>query len=342
MKIFHGPNNIAGAAGVLAKAQRSLGYDAESVCYRTGTYGYPADRYLERTVGDRVSSALKEGLKHDIFHFYFGQSLLGGGLFDVPWLRRLNKKVFFYFCGCDLRDAKSVIQKYEYSACKMCWPAACSANRKKAVATALDCDGIFVSTPDLFEFVDNAKWLPQPLDFARFDALRASLIRSTEIPVTERPVRIAHGPSSRMLKGTIYLEQAIAALKARGRNIELVLVENMSHADAMQTCLNADLIVDQLLIGAYGQFSVEMMALGKPVICYLRDDLLPFYPADLPIVSAHPGNIEQVLDDLSSSPASWEKLGLAGIEYARKHHDSHHVAQLALDGYGMKNARLGK
>ncbi|WP_434644673.1 hypothetical protein [Achromobacter piechaudii] len=337
MKIFHGPNNIAGAAGVLAKAQRTLGYDAEAVCYSTGTYGYPADRYLKRTMADRVSSTIKESLTHDVFHFYFGQSLTGGSLYDVPWLRRLGKKVFFYFCGCDLRDAKAVIAQREFSACKTCWPAACSANRLKAVETASNCDGIFVSTPDLLEFADNAIWLPQPLSFEQFDILRQSLNFNTDAGQrTKKAVRIAHGPSSRLLKGTIHLEEAIARLRARHLDVELVLVENMSHVDAMQACLDADIIVDQLLIGAYGQFSVEMMALGKPVVCYIRDDLRPLYPADLPILSANPRTIEQVLEGLVNQPESWAKMGEAGLAYARKYHDSFAVAKIALDAYGIK------
>src|SRR6058998_2007963 len=38
----------------------------------------------------------------------------------------------------------------------------------------------------------------------------------------------------------------------------------------------ADLLVDQLLTGWYGAVAVEMMALGKPVVCYLREDDLKF------------------------------------------------------------------
>lgn len=337
MKIFHGPNNIAGAAGVLAKAQRALGYDAEAVCYSTGTYGYPADRYLKRTMRDRAASVVRESLTHDVFHFYFGQSLTGGSLYDIPWLKRLGKKVFFYFCGCDLRNAKAVIAQYEYSACKVCWPAACSVNRAKAIDTANACDGIFVSTPDLLEFADNATWLPQPLSFEQFDALRLSLRSDPAAePRAKRTVRIAHGPSSRMLKGTIYLEAAVAELRARHLDVELVLVENMSHVEAMQACLDADIIVDQLLIGAYGQFSVEMMALGKPVVCYIRDDLVPLYPADLPIISANPRTVAQVLEELVCSPDSWPTIGEAGLAYVRRYHDSLAVAKIALDKYDIK------
>ena len=39
---------------------------------------------------------------------------------------------------------------------------------------------------------------------------------------------------------------------------------------------NADLIVDQLIIGWYAMFAIESMALEKPVICYLREDLAIF------------------------------------------------------------------
>ena len=60
----------------------------------------------------------------------------------------------------------------------------------------------------------------------------------------------------------------------------------MSHQGAMQHCIAADIIIDQVLIGAYGQYTVEMLYLGKPVICYIRKDLRPYYPENLPVISA--------------------------------------------------------
>ena len=41
--------------------------------------------------------------------------------------------------------------------------------------------------------------------------------------------------------------------------------------------------------GIYGVFSIESMALGRPVICSLTDSLYENY--DLPIISINPANL---------------------------------------------------
>ena len=40
----------------------------------------------------------------------------------------------------------------------------------------------------------------------------------------------------------------------------------------------SDVVIDQILMGTYARLAIESMALGKPVICYLREDLFEFNP----------------------------------------------------------------
>ena len=337
MKVFHGLQNIGGMAGVLARAQRALGVEAESCCLSTGSFAYKSDRTITASRGIRrtveIASLVARHWKEiDVFQFYFGESLSGPRLADVPWLRRLGKKVFFYFCGCDIRNSKVTIEKYEISACRECWPMACSANRKAAIATAHRyADGVFVSTPDLLEFVPGGEWLPQPIDLHQITAAAAA---AGDFAAHGR-FTVAHAPSNRMIKGTAYLEAAVEKLQDKGLPIELMLIENMPYAQALTHCSRADLVVDQLLVGSYGQFAVEMMALGKPVICYLRDDVVPHYPATLPVVNARPDTIADVLERLYRERDTLSGIGRQGISYARTVHDSRVVAAKTLSAYGL-------
>jgi glycosyltransferase involved in cell wall biosynthesis len=89
------------------------------------------------------------------------------------------------------------------------------------------------------------------------------------------------------------------------------------------------------MIGAYGTFSVEMMAKGLPVVCRIRDDLRRFYPPDLPVVNAEPGSVYDVLESLITQPERWADLGRRGIEYVRREHEMHHVAARALSLYNV-------
>ncbi len=339
MRILHGPQNIGGMAGVLARAQRELGYDAQAVCLPTGRYDYACDQLLDPArfagLAGPLRSVLAQAPRFDVYHFYFGESLAGSSLRDVPWLKRLGRRVFFYFCGCDIRDSKHVIATYEYSACKACWPQLCSANRPQALDMARRfADGVFVSTPDLLEFVPGATLLPQPIELHQFDALRsANLGPPPGTPGVDRPARIAHAPTNRAMKGSDRIEAAVRSLAARGLKVELVALENRPHKEVLELCATCDLAIDQLLIGAYGQFAVECMAMGKPTICYIRPDLAEAYPPDCPIISASPRDIEPVLASTLTAQGSWEAIGRAGRQYVERVHDARKVAADAIAAY---------
>lgn len=337
MKVYHGPQNIGGMAGVLASAQRDLGVLSTSYCYTTGNFRYKVDREIAlyrnpiKRSWAMLMLLIKAILSYDVFQFYFGESMTGSWLLEPPVLKKLGKKVYFYFCGCDIRDSKRTIETYRYSACNACWPMACSANRKKALLTAAAyADGIFVSTPDLLEFVPNSILLPQPIDLKAFRSIKSAIVNEK---ASEHTIKIAHAPSNRKMKGTQYVEEAISALQELGYPVQLLLVENLSYEEALKKCAHADIVIDQLLIGAYGQYAVEMMALGKPVVCYLREDLIQHYHSDLPIINANPENIIQVLKDLIDRKSDWDTIGRHGITYVENHHDSHVIARKLIDIY---------
>ncbi len=341
MRIFHGPKNPGGMAGVLARAQRQLGHEAVSACYHSNDFQYACDYVLTSPTmqGKMVEWAryvIRNSPHFHVFHFYFGESLCGPKLWDVPWLKRIGKRVFFYFCGCDIRDSKHVVATYEQSACGVCWPMLCSRNRLKARKIALKyADGIFVSTPDLLEFLPGATLLPQPIDLEQFAAVTQGSDASVPPgrPGVDRPVRVAHAPSNRTIKGTDIIAAAIERLQRRGLKVRLVLVENMSHADAIATCNRCDLAVDQLFVGTYGQYAVEMMALGKPTFCHIRQDVLALYPQGCPVIRASADDFEEVLAEWVIHPEWWPEVGEKGRRYVKQVHDMYSVARVCLTAY---------
>jgi glycosyltransferase involved in cell wall biosynthesis len=331
LRIFHGPNDLGGMAAVLARAQRSLGHDAQALCY-TSRYGPQTDgtwpAYGYELLGYNVSYAWAVR-RFDIFQFYYAQSLTGISLRDVPWLKRLGKKVFFFFCGCDVRDSKAMLAKHPYSTCSDCWPMDCCPNRAQLLEVAARYgDGSFVSTPDLLESAPGARLLLQPVDIAQLESAGDCEQRSPADPIL-----IVHAPTDRQKKGTPYVMAAIEALRARGARVELRLVEHLPRAEAMNILRKADIIVDQVLAGAYGMLSVEGMALGKPVVCYVREDLWQYYPEHPPVINADPRTVEQVLGELVVSRDAWSELGQRGRQYARRWHDSVAVARRLLEAY---------
>ncbi len=346
MNIFHGPKNTGGMGGVLAKAQRQLGYNAWSVNYHPTGFDFPCDEtFILPTTAARMGQwalfLLTRSMRFDVFHFYFGESLCGPKLWDIPWLKRMGKRVFFYFCGCDIRNSKHTIATYETSACAVCWPMNCSRNRKRARRIALEyADGIFVSTPDLLEYVPGATLLPQPINLERLETIAGRHTGATPPgrPGVDRPVRLVHAPSNPKMKGTDTIVDTVNRLNKQGLKLELVLVQNKTYAEAMSICTTCDLGVDQLLIGAYGQCAVEMMALGIPTCCYIRPDILRLYHQDCPIINVSVDDFAETLGRWVTHPEWWAQTGEKSKRYVKKVHDMYAVARVCINAY-QKDSR---
>ena len=91
----------------------------------------------------------------------------------------------------------------------------------------------------------------------------------------------------------------------------------------------SDIVVDMLTYGWFGAGVREALMLGKPVVCYLRPEWLesmraeiPGYVDELPIVSATPENVREVLIDLIDNPGKRREIGQWGREFAVKWHSS--------------------
>ncbi len=99
-------------------------------------------------------------------------------------------------------------------------------------------------------------------------------------------------------------------------------------------------MVDQLLAGWYGGFAAECMALGKPVIAYLRKGDLQFLPQkmrdELPIINADPDTIHDVLKEWIRHPGSaLEARGRFGRRFFEEWHDPRKIAR-TVEGYYKK------
>lgn len=325
-RVFHGPFNIAGIPGLLAQFEREAGVDSRAICFPQGVYQRPVDEVISQFTPEFAADAVRS---YDIFNFHFGYSLLGETLDDLPFLRAIGKKVFMHFHGCDVRDSKRVLKNEKFSACQACFPMACNYNRSRARKYAERyANATFVSTPDLAEFVQAAQWLPQPIDAATLSSRR----RTLRVP-TDRPLRVVHAPSARDLKGSVHVEAACARLNSSGVPIDLVLLTNQPHEKVIEAVTEADLVIDQLLIGSYGVFSIEAMALGVPTVCYIRDDLVDKYPPDLPIINANPETIEDTLARIARHRETLAGVGESSHRYVMAHHDVRAVTRRLLEHY---------
>ncbi len=209
--------------------------------------------------------------EYDLLHFHYSSGM--PFCLDFPFWRLLNKKVVMHHHGTDIR------YKGEH------WLCSRLAQR------------IFVSTPDLLEWSRDAIWVPNPLELEMYPYVG---IRKQQSDNADS-IKILHAPSRRHLKGTAHVLRAIKKLKNEGYNVGSILIENTNHKDALESYKEADIVVDQLLIGWYGMLAQECMALGKPVCVYLREDLQGYMPIQ-PMLNTTADNLLKNLRLLIEDP----------------------------------------
>lgn len=132
-----------------------------------------------------------------------------------------------------------------------------------------------------------------------------------------RPV-IAHAPSKPALKGTEHVLGAASSL-ARTKHFDLDLITAVPHNQALARISKCDIFVDQLILGDFGMAALEAMAMGKPVVAYVKPALRALYPKALPVVDASPDSIELVLATLLSDGRLRHELGQQGRRYVERH-----------------------
>ena len=156
----------------------------------------------------------------------------------------------------------------------------------------------------------------------------------------DRLLRICHAPSHRAVKGTKYILSAVENLKSCGYNFDLILIENMSNSDARKQYEKCDVLIDQLFAGWYGGLAVELMALGKPVMVYIREEDLQFIPKEmaqsLPFITASADTIEEKLEIvLNMDRNKLLKCAYKSREYVEIWHDPIKIANIIKKDYEM-------
>lgn len=333
MRILHATTNTAGQGLKTAQAQRQLGYVSDCLIYSETLFKRGADINLNLTPNamwprrwvEKSHAFLTWAPRYDVFHFHATTFL--DIMLDIPLLKALGKKVLMHYHGYELYplfDAETSRRLYGDFAMK---------GRDRAYARIAlflvrrFADAVFVSEPEMAPWIPGAVWIPQPLDLEYWMA-DASLSSGRHDGV----INIVHAPSNRTKKGTIYVERAVRALQDKGYPVQLQIVENMPYEQVKKSYQRADIFVDQLLCGWYGNASCEAMALEKPVCCYIRSDLFSFL-GSCPIVNVTPETLESELIALIQDKDLRAKLGRRGRQYVAKVHDVMKIAAQCIEIY---------
>jgi len=328
IKVFHGMVNYGTQAGLLSRGLRIANIKALSVSYydrfnRVCDIVLPKSNYknLYQKAIHYIKS-LKDRLnwfrEYNIFHFYFGTSLLPYQL-DLPFYKIFRKKVIMEYLGNDVQLYKKSIERYDITNQKYYIKKidGLKADRKKIFRLWFESffvDKQLVCAPYLSEFVPRSIVFPLAIDVSEYPY--------TPKKIFTNEIIIMHAPSHRGNKGTIYILEAIDRLKNKGYNIKFLLVENVLHSKLKEKYIQCDIFVDQLVAGWYGTASIEAMAIGRPVVCFLRESYFKYidYGDFIPIINANPLTIYDVLEKLILENYKLSEIGRKSREFVEKIH----------------------
>lgn len=338
LRVFHGLSEISGQAYYSVKGLKPLGVVTKLYVWQPNPFGYEYDVSLNVNLNKKymlpiwafkiLYYEIKAIMYNDVFHFHFGRSMFLN--YDLCVLKKLKKKVYFEFHGSDIRNYKMSKKNNKY----MCFEQKEEIytnlmNRAKKICNYAN--GIILHDDELISHLpeNNPGVFVVPL---RIDL---SKIEPVYVDKLKRKIRIVHAPTKREIKGSSYVIDAVNKL-SKLYDVEMVLVENKTQNEALEIYKTADIIVDQLRIGTYGVFAIEGMAMGKPIVTYITDEMKECLPADLPICSANPDTIEEVLEKLIEDSELRYNLGLQGRVYVEKYHDYRKNAKMLYDIYSGK------
>jgi antigen flippase len=340
IRVFHGLVNYGTQAGILARALRALGCDAISVTYpdafqRITDVQLRSGGNLFQKVGRHLWNywfQLRCFFRYDIFHFYYGTSLLPRQ-WDLPFYHMFGKQVILEYLGNDIQSYELSIQKYRWTNVKfMMSPeegkAADAKIKRRLAFESQYASRTLVCAPVYSEFAPNSTVLPLAIDLAELPLRR--------FPNFEGVFKLLHAPTDRNFKGTKFIIEAIEKLISGGYPVELTIAENISHAELLKKYHECHLFIDQILGGWYGTAAIEAMACGRPVVCSIRQSYFVHigYGSQIPIIDADPDTIYPALAQLlDRGIEELQKLGLRSRQFVEQVHDSRKVATELLQIY---------
>ena len=335
LKVIHGMSEVAGQGIYTVQGLRANGVDADMAVWRTNPSGYDVDIDLHIGLNKVMypvyflkmwSFARKAQKKYNVLHSHYGYSLMPFN-WDINKDLKKGIKIFAEFHGSEIRNIFHDIE-YKYYPVRPT-EKYITIQRKRLMRLIGGVDGIILHDAELIPHLPDMNIpvyiVPLRVDISKFEPAYIEEKR-------EKPV-IVHAPSKRSKKGT---KEILNILDNINREFELILVEGKTQDEAFKLYKKADIIIDQISVGTYGVFAIEAMALGKPVITYISDEMKESFPETLPIISAGFENLQEVVENLIDDFVLRRRIGKASREYVERYHDTYKVTKYLRDIYTGK------
>jgi hypothetical protein len=377
MRVLHLPTTVGGTSSGLSRHLRMLGIDSQVWAVGQNYFEYPVDRVLT-DASDGTFARLVKMLRAgayvfggwDAVHFNYGSTLFstwhtrsdrtGPARFleaalnvasavlqriELAVLRARHIPVFVHYLGDDARQGDYSLEHFDVSIATQVPPGYYRPQtdrwkrRQIALMTARS-SAVYAANPDLLNV------LPPKSTFLPYGHVAVEEWTPRYTQAEHDVLVFAHAPSHRKVKGTDLIVTALSELEAEGYRFTLDLIEGVSNSAALKRYEAADVMIDQLYAGWYGGVAVEAMALGKPVVVYLRESDFRHLPTEmaqeLPLLRATPMTVKEDLRAILETPR--ERLLARAREsraFVEKWHDPVKIASMVAEDYRKGQESLG-
>jgi len=375
MRVLQLPTAVGGASSGLSHQLAQLGIHSVVWTIDQNYLEFPVDRVLtdpQEPLLVQMLKVLKAGSyvfgRWDVVHFNYGSTLFSNGgrllamrpdarvragarlltgllgvasaalqRLELGILRARRIPVFVVYQGDDARQGDYSLEHFEISIATQVppgyyTPRSDAWKRRQIALMSRHAAGVYAVNPDLMNV------LPASASFIPYGHVPVQDWVPAYTQAEHERLVFAHAPSNRDVKGTDLVLRALDELEAEGYEFDLDLIEGVDNVTALERYRSSDVVIDQLYAGWYGGVALEAMALGKPVVVYLRDSDLHFIPEgmadELPFLRSTPATIKDTLRSVLEMPRDQlVEVARRSRAYAERWHDPLGIASRIASDY---------
>jgi hypothetical protein len=341
-------NNVASMQAITANALNKIVH-VEATCIAFGTHKYISTfpstielKYVNKKENFLLYLYYKIISIFKVYHYikessivhYVWTPILPFAL-DLYFCKFLNKKILVEFVGSEIRKPsllfsfnkyyKKVFNSgYEYHELEK------NNESEKLQKLFSKFNATPTVCPEISLFINNNLFSKKYLYMQRINSL--DFIPNFPSKNKTKPL-IIHSPSAQIAKGTNYILPIIEALKSE-YDFDFKLLHNISRNEVLEIMKDADILLDQIILGSYGLATCEAMAFGKPVMCYIMPEVFEAgLDKECPIVNTNPDNLKENLIKLITNPELRHNIGIESRKFVEKYHNADTIAKELVEIY---------
>lgn len=146
-------------------------------------------------------------------------------------------------------------------------------------------------------------------------------------------ISVVHAPSAPVAKGSAIIAEGIKKILEVYPNVRFTRLSGISNLEYQKKLWESDILIDQVIWGAYGVAAQQAMEMGKVVCAYINEERKALYGMDCPIINITKETFFSELEKLILDADYMNKVKKSSINYYQKTHSPAAVAERMKNAY---------